>query len=201
MEKAKRSPFMRIAGVMLGASLLMTCVISGTLAKYTASATAEASATVAKWSIKVNDEEIAVTGAPKTIEFDMLKNAKDTDQVSKETDVFEGKVAPGMTGIFALPVENASEVNVKYSIDFTVANTSNIPLEFSTDGGTTWKSGIDDVTDKSLNLTVTDPNTIYWRWAFEDNDAADTALGILAQNPDNIPEVEVSAAITVEQVD
>ena len=40
---------------------------------------------------------------------------------------------------------------------------------------------------------------VYWRWAFEGDDAADTALGIAARTA--APNVQITAAITATQVD
>lgn len=212
MEKAKRSPFMRIAGVMLGASLLMTCVISGTLAKYTSSATGSDTATVAKWSIKVSNTEIAANNP--TVAFNLFDTVKDSDATTEESDVAATKIAPGTSGKFDLKIVNESEVTAMYAIDFTVTNDSDIPLEFSTDG-TNWKASIDDLDiaasdDTKLGMETNSNSatkTIYWRWAFEKTDdsstgnTADTLLGIKAQSTDNIPTVTVSATITATQVD
>lgn len=204
MEKAQRSPFLRIAGVMLGATLLMTCVLSGTLAKYTSSADGSAKATVAKWSIEVNDTEIAVSPAA-TVDFKLFDTVKDTNGTDDETDVVSGKIAPGTSGSFDLKVENTSEVTATYAIDFDVTNEKNIPLEFSVDG-TTWKMSIDDLDIAATNIAMNGnaTKTIQWRWAFEQTDitagdTADTALGIAAQG--TAPEVTVSATITATQVD
>lgn len=197
MKKTKRSPFMRIAGFMLAVSLLMTCVISSTMAKYTSAATDSDTATVAKWSVKVNGSEIAVSPAA-TVDFGLFDTVKDSNGTDEETDVATGKIAPGTSGEFTLTIENSSEVNAQYAIDFTVTNDANIPLEFSADG-TEWKTSLEGVTD-TIAMSATATKTIYWRWAFEQTDvatgdAADTALGIAA------PTVTVSATITATQVD
>lgn len=197
MKKTKRSPFMRIAGFMLAVSLLMTCVISSTMAKYTSAATGSDTATVAKWSVKVNGREIAVSPAA-TVDFGLFDTVKDSNGTDEETDVATGKIAPGTSGEFTLTIENSSEVNAQYAIDFTVTNDANIPLEFSADG-TEWKTSLEGVTD-TIAMSATATKTIYWRWAFEQTDvatgdAADTALGIAA------PTVTVSATITATQVD
>lgn len=188
---------MRIAGFMLAVSLLMTCVISSTMAKYTSAATGSDTATVAKWSVKVNGSEIAVSPAA-TVDFGLFDTVKDSNGADEETDVATGKIAPGTSGEFTLTIENSSEVNAQYAIDFTVTNDANIPLEFSADG-TEWKTSLEGVTD-TIAMSATATKTIYWRWAFEQTDvttgdAADTALGIAA------PTVTVSATITATQVD
>ena len=70
MEKEKQLPYLRIAGIMLGAILLMVCVISGTMAKYKSTAIGSATVTVAKWSVEVNGTDIAKNNA---VTFDLFK--------------------------------------------------------------------------------------------------------------------------------
>ncbi len=41
-----------------------------------------------------------------------------------------------------MSVENASEVTAKYSINYTIDNTKNIPLEFSLTGTDGWTNDI-----------------------------------------------------------
>lgn len=213
MEKAKRSPFMRIAGVMLGASLLMTCVISGTMAKYTSAATGTATATVAKWSFKVNNTEIAVTPAA-TIDFDLFETVKEADTTTAEENVTDGKIAPGTGGSFKLEIANESEVDAKYTIALAETNTNNVPIQYSLDK-TAWTDDLTaintDQTDVEIEKsTGTKTVTVYWRWMFEgtaegahagQTDDTDTALGVLAQGTDTAPTVTISATITATQVD
>ena len=52
----KKGMFPRIAAVMLMLTLLSTCVISGTFAKYTTTGNTSASARVAKWGVEINAE-------------------------------------------------------------------------------------------------------------------------------------------------
>lgn len=51
MEKNR---MMRLASALLILTLLTTCMISGTFAKYTTQATGEDTARVAKWGVTVN---------------------------------------------------------------------------------------------------------------------------------------------------
>ena len=55
----KKNLIFRAAGILLVLVLATTCIISGTFAKYTTGATAEATARAAKWGV-----EISVTGDP-----------------------------------------------------------------------------------------------------------------------------------------
>ena len=207
MKKAKRSPFMRIAGVMLGASLLMTCVISGTLAKYTSSSNGSATATVAKWSVEVNSTDIAKNN---TVTFDLFDTVKEEDTNTTEENVSAGKIAPGTGGSFELKIDNKSEVDAKYSIALTETNTSNVPIQYSTDK-TTWADSLDAINTAQTDVDIaketgTKTVTVYWRWMFEgtsngahsgQTDTADTGLG----TADTRPTVQIAASFTATQVD
>ena len=196
MEKSKRSPFIRIAGIMLGVCLLTTCFIGSTMAKYTSSAVATGSATVAKWEIDINGTDIT---ASDTVTFDLFTTTYEEDGTTVDEDVVAGKIAPGTGGSFELKVENKSEVTVVYSMTVAVANDSNIPIQYSTDNGTTWTDTItfDAATDKNLAIGANDTQTVLWKWVFAGNDATDTALGIA----ETAPSVVVTATITATQVD
>ena len=189
-------------------TIIAICLVSGTFAKYTTTVTGEATATVAKWEIEVKDGETAVSG--ETVEFSLFDTINDTDATNKETDVAEGKIAPGTSGSFKLTVANKSEVNAEYAIDYTVTKTANIPIKFSVDGGQSWTEDLADVTgtlDMIDGETIDNEEiTVQWMWAFEELndgvantavDAADTTIGELATPAT----VTVAATITVDQVD
>lgn len=214
----RKNRMMRLASTLLVLTLLTTCAISGTFAKYTSEATGTDTARVAKWAFKVGDTNIATT-AGTTVTFDLFDTVKDTAG-STEIDVKTGTgteriIAPGTSGLFMLALKNESEVNAEYSIDYSVSNTYNIPVEFSVDGGTTWVShaNIDtlDVEDVAIVMDGGAANIIVeWRWAFTGSqssnftstqtDATDTILGIEgAVATDRI--ITVTAKITATQVD
>ena len=203
----------RIFSALLVLALLSTCVIGGTFAKYTSTATGTATATVAKWSFKVGTTEIANL-TPQTITFNLFETINESDTTTAEGDVAAGKIAPGTGGQVAITVENTSEVTAKYKITFAIAeNTAGIPLEFSADGGSTWKRFNEDLSGlyyekNPLASGATDSAcVIKWRWAFDGasdpasivTDAYDTELGIAAQT--SAPTITVSATVVAEQVD
>ena len=194
MEKEKQLPYLRIAGIMLGAILLMVCVISGTMAKYKSTAIGSATVTVAKWSVEVNGTDIAKNNA---VTFDLFKTINEADNQTPETNVVKGKIAPGTGGSFSLTIENKSEVDATYSISLSEINANNIPIEYSTDEGKSWGNlSTINMTDKAINIGASDTLTGWWRWRFNGNDAVDTALG----TAEEAPIVEISAQFTVEQV-
>ena len=209
--KKNSNKTLKVASLMMGVTVIAASLVSGTYAKYTSSVTASDTATVAKWSIEVNDTEIA-TNSPATVLFDLFNTIEDTAAGGgTETDVKEGLIAPGTTGSFALKIENLSEVTAKYKIELTETNDNDIPIEYRRGASGTWGSLADiGIEEEILNKeSGTATETIYWRWAFigtesatftsSQNDGSDTALGIMAAQA-TAPTIKVEATITVEQV-
>ena len=187
--------------------ILLIAVILGaqTYAKYKVAKSGTDVAIVAKWSIKVGGKNIT---SQDSITFDLFNTIKDTDG-NDETDVatVEGKklIAPGTNGSFEMAVKNESEVKAKYKMTYNIENTSNIPLEFSTNK-TDWTKDISTINNADYTVLgigaegTTTP--IYWRWAFSDStgdtkDNKDTELATL----DVAPTITIEATIEAEQVD
>jgi len=206
----KKNIPLRLATLLMIVTLLSTCLISGTFAKYIAASSGSASAKVASWSIAVNDSEI-VTENP-SIDFELFSTVNEAGGTTADTDIKSGKIAPGSGGSFAFDVDNYSDVTAKYSIALTVTNNSNIPIQYSTDK-TNWSDSITAINtalaDKNIAVgAATATHTVYWRWAFEGSeagaysgqtDATDTSLGTTAQG--TAPQISVTATITATQVD
>lgn len=210
----KKNRTLRVSALLLALTLITTCFVGGTFAKYTSSTTGDDTATVAKWSFKVNDTEFATTTA-KTLTFNLFDTINDTNNTADETDVADNLIAPGTAGSFALVVKNDSEVNAKYTVELTETNAKDVPLQYSVDGNT-WKDSIaelsmEDLTDQPINARIVKLVTVYWRWVFDENvtdkrlhagqtDGTDTALGIAAQEA-SVPSVQITAKVTATQVD
>ena len=194
----KRSSMMvRLVAVLAVTMMFTMCLVGGTFAKYTSSGTGTDTATVAKWDIRVNGSEIAKSD---TFTFDLFQTITDSDLTSAETDIAPADgsiIAPGTSGKFSIAIQNLSQVNATYTIDYTVTNTNNIPVEFSTNG-TDWKRDINalDVTDVAIGLGTDTTVTVQWRWVFAGNDTTDTALGSAATAT-----LTVAAKVTATQVD
>lgn len=207
----KKNRTLRVSALLLALTLITTCFVGGTFAKYTSSTTGDDTATVAKWSFKVNDTEFAKTN-PSILTFDLFDTINDTGNTADEGDVADAKIAPGTAGSFNLTVKNESEVNATYTVELTETNASNVPLQYSVDG-TTWKDSIAEVamtsyTNKPIAMNGSETVTVYWRWVFEgttsgahdgQSDVNDTALGIAAQTA--VPTVTITAKLTATQVD
>ncbi len=198
MNNKRRNPMMvRLLAVIAVTMMFTMCFVGGTFAKYTSSATGTDSATVARWDIKVNSANIAITD---TFTFDLFKTITDSDQTSPENDMnpVDGSIiAPGTSGKFDIVIKNDSQVNATYAIDYSVTNTKNIPVQFSIDG-TTWKTDINDldVAGVAINIGEEKTVTVQWKWIFDGDDTIDTPLGAEATAT-----LTVEARVTATQVD
>lgn len=198
----KRSSMMvRLVAVLAVTMMFTMCFVGGTFAKYTSSGTGTDTATVAKWSFKVGETDIATTD---TFTFDLFKTIKDSDGINNETEMnpVDGSIiAPGTQGSFDLVLTNASQVTAQYAIDYTVTNNNDIPVKFSVDGGTTWTNDLADVAaSDSTKLAANSGTTtikVQWKWDFNgSDDSFDTALGIGGNAV-----LTVKAEVTATQVD
>jgi len=187
----KKNKPMRLATLLLVFTLVTSCFVGGTFAKYTSEQTGTDTATVAKWSFNVEDKDIAT----QEFTFDLFSTANHDEE---NADVVDGLIAPGTSGSFELNIENTSQVSAQYAVDLTYTNdaTNPVPLKFRVDAGD-WKTNIDElesVMTKELEHTTgnTAAHTIEWVWEFTDTD--ESAIGIAA------PGVTVTAKITATQV-
>ena len=133
MENNTQNRIAKIAIVVLSIALVVAIAVAGVLAKYTATASGTSTATVASWSIKVGNTEIA-TASPASITFDLFSTIKEEDTTTDENNVTANKIAPGTGGAFVVEVQNDSEVDAKYDIDFADVqgqNNDNIPCDRS----------------------------------------------------------------------
>lgn len=201
----KNNKTVKFMALVLFVTILAIILVSGTYAKYTTSATGSDTATVAKWSIKLGDEDIAKS-TEKTFSIDLFSTITNTDgSEEKNVKKTDGTlIAPGTMGSFTLlSLKNESEVNAKYSVTYTLANESGVPLEFTTnkDDESSWKSDFTavNVSNEALATDATATTaTVYWRWAFTKDTARDTSDTTLGTTT---PTVTLTAKIDVEQAD
>lgn len=201
----KNNKTVKFMALVLFVTILAIILVSGTYAKYTTSATGSDTATVAKWSIKLGDEDIAKS-TEKTFTIDLFSTITNTDgSEEKNVKKTDGSlIAPGTMGSFTLlSLKNESEVNAKYSVTYTLANESGVPLEFTTnkDDESSWKSDFTavNVSNEALATDTTATTaTVYWRWAFTKDTARDTSDTTLGTTT---PTVTLTAKIDVEQAD
>lgn len=211
----------RLLAFLLTACLATTCFLSGTVAKYSSTASETAQPTVAKWSFNVENANIATANTFTFTPF--AANAiKDSNGTSEETDVKSGSIAPGTSGSFEINLENTSEVTARYAVAFAVEGPENYnPLKFalSNDANTQWVNA-DQIS--TLNIAASDETklgfgeannktasvTIYWKWDFEQDANADASTKAANDAKDvafidavNTTPVKVTATVTAEQVD
>lgn len=207
----KKNVMMRLSALLLVAVLLTTCVISGTFAKYTTTAATGDTARVANWGVVIT----AVADDDKEYQANELTADEKSVTLVADTKV----LAPGSGVKFGgFTVEGTPEVAVEvvYAATLTLTNwkvgeNDYVPLVFVINGtqvtGATMaelKSNVETainsnkkyIADTDLSASGANDLTVSCYWAFDGNDANDTALG----NANNAT-VNLSITCTVNQLD
>lgn len=168
----------RLGVTALALTLVTTCLMGSTLARYVTEVTGSANATVAKWSFNVNDS----AGSTAFTDIDLGKTVA-YDSTTIKADV----IAPGTSGSFDIVIDGTgSEVGIDYEIELKAAADTTFPddMVFSTEAITGDNSGkkfiefiavpVKNSIDYSDNLNAMKKTvTIYWAWAFDENDTKD----------------------------
>lgn len=215
----KKNWTMRVGVALVALTLITSCFVGGTFAKYTTAGIGTDSARVAKFGVTV------------TANGNMFTDRYDTADDSA-TVVAQGGakvVAPGTKGNMAsMTLVGVPEVDVKVTYKATVELSNNwedaegnfyFPLDISVNGqevdlsGATDKKAVisavaDAINDYSTtykagtDLSVgTKSLAISWKWDFEgNNDVNDTYLGDQA-NKGNAGRITIGVETTVTQVD
>ena len=205
----KRNTILRVSAILLVLTLLSTCVISGTFAKYTTSTKANDDARIAKWGVVVEATAEAFT-------------ENDDDTVISFVSG-ENVLAPGTDGnLCGLTITGQPEVAVKIDAtaeleltDWAVDSAYYCPLVITV--GTTefkgndyadaeaFEKAVEDAIVAEIAVASVDPNTdladavaVTWAWAYEGNDdVKDTALGNAAAPAT----ISIAVSVTVTQID
>ena len=131
--------------------------------------------------------------------------------VTKNKDIFENryydnkKIAPGVSGTYEFDVINNRKSKVKYKIDTSNTNSSNINLkyrlkrdnEYVIGNESTWVSisGL-NLTNVLLNSKSTHSYILEWKWQYEDGiDNIDTQIG-----KDGNSKYELNISVYAEEV-
>ncbi len=224
----KKNRIMRVSIIMLALTLMTSCFVGGTFAKYVTNAEGSDSARVAKWGV-----EATVTGSAFADEYDVAEKGDREFDMSVSSDV--KVLAPGTSGEFTGVAisgtpETAVNVTKKADIELTgwfVDDAFYCPVVVTVNGsainGLNYSSA--DEFEAAVKAAVesfngeyapgTDLSTIdgldgaySWAWAFDgttgsvssQNDEKDTALGNLeAAGTTNT--IKLSATVTVTQID
>lgn len=188
----KKDSVKRLGMAALALTLITTCLMGGTLAKYTSSVNGTGTVAVAKWSFKAGEG----TNAAKTDAFTFsLADTKDAN-----VSVSSSKVAPGDKGKVSIKVDaSGSEVGVNYTIKVDGLSTTNDVVKFYSDSAYTTAIPADGYTGTIALADVDTAATtdIYWKWvtASANGDAADTTIG------ESAPSETFTVTVTGTQAD
>lgn len=220
----KKNKAMRLASALLVLTLLTTCAISGTFAKYTTSTTGTDNARVAYWgfdqaantTIDLFDDEyqnvkssgavdgftnVIAPGTEKSTTFAFGYTNYKSDKISAPEVAYTFTVKPTVTGDY-------DELDANPSFKWTLKKGDAAATEYGTVADLLAAikalsgdaSGTKTYNPGQLPTDFTAADEVYtigWVWAFEGNDTADTAMG----NSQTLENVTFSITITATQVD
>lgn len=162
----------RLGVTALALTLVTTCLMGSTLARYVTEVTGSATATVAKWSFKANNSTAATFD-----DIDLGRTAYDSSTITA------GVIAPGTSGSFDIVIDGTgSEVGIDYEIELKAANGTTFPddMVFSTKAitdanlGENFSKFIETPVEGSIDYSAAmkETVTVYWAWDFGKNDTA-----------------------------
>ncbi len=209
--------FLRIACLMSAATMLATCINSGTMAKYTSSGTASGlKLTVANWDVEVAEQQLGVVSP---IDLSGLDWHIEYEADASAEPPANGTIAPGTWGYAEIPVENKSEVDAKIRVDYsslkpTVTNGDSTGMFFGvvvqesepSEGSVDWFEYGAEITAEAEG-EVTRGTTAYiyvcyeWEFGEGENDIEDTEKGKSSIDGDRIEVNFGTLKITAEQSD
>ncbi len=215
----KKNWTMRVGIALVALTLITSCFVGGTFAKYTTAGTGTDSARVAKFGVTVT-----ANGTMFTDKYDSADEATVVGQGQAKV------VAPGTKGNMAsMTLTGKPEVDVKVTYAATIElndkwvdaeNNFYFPIDIKVNGqevelsGATSKEAVISAVANAINnyskeykagtdLSTVGDNAlaISWEWDFEGNDdVKDTFLGNQA-NDGNAGEIKISVKTTVTQID
>ena len=215
----RKNKMMRAASGLLVATLLTTCVISGTFAKYTTTTSGSDNARVAYWGFNQDaDTTIALFAdtytnvdsengdkviAPGTDGTSTFKFVYDENNKAKKPEVaYTFKVDAAITGDhskldadksfkWTLQKKGDTSATEYQTADALVAAIK--ALSGDPSGTKTYNPG-----ELPTAFTAADEEyTVGWKWDFEGQDVKDTELG----NEADLENVDLSISITATQID
>ena len=224
----KKNVLMRSAGLLLVLVLVTSCFVGSTFAKYTVGGKGTDTARVAKFGVTITAEGTMFAEEYATDDGD-VKEIISKSVVSTEKVVAPGTKGNMSSIVLKGKPEVAVRVEYKVNtFELTgwqtgddAATTEYCPLVFTV-GTASYKIGdagitsVSDLQDKvkaaitayskdyeantDLSGVGTDSLKVSWAWAFEGDDAKDTALGSRAAE-DKAATVELEITTTVTQID
>ena len=131
--------------------LVATCFVTNAWAKYTKSVSAGDSARVAKFVVEANHNDKDMMHEEFTLDIFTTAMSNIYKDSSTNNVNVEKLIAPGSHGQFQVQYVSNSEVAVQFEMSAVVANSHNIPLQWSLDEST-WNSSLDTVLDGATKV-------------------------------------------------
>ena len=164
--------------------LVATCFVTNAWAKYTKSVSAGDSARVAKFVVEANHNDKDMMHEEFTLDIFTTAMSNIYKDSSTNNVNVEKLIAPGSHGQFQVQYVSNSEVAVQFEMSAVVANSHNIPLQWSLDEST-WNSSLDTVLDGATKVfqatngasELSETINVYWKWDYEGDNVFDTGLG------------------------
>ena len=176
----KRSRIVSLGVLALTLTMMSTCLMGSTMARYVTEVTGEAKAVVAAWSFKADSKDsVGETFTEINLGDTTHRQAYDSG------DIADDVIAPGTKGSFNIVIDGSgSEVGIDYAVKIAAGTNAgtNVTLPddlvFSTEAITADKPGskLDDFSPSgtidyatgadSMKKTI----TVNWEWAFGEDD-------------------------------
>ena len=202
----------RVGAAAFALTVVSSCIVGGTLAKYTTTVAGTGSAIVAKWAP-------IFKGGTNGGAFENSVDVKLTD-TTLNNKVVDGKIAPGTDGSFSVQVSKGeTEVEFKYSVSISDLTNRPANLKFYKDSSfntelteTSVGSGVYELSsDDTMGLTDSEKTlTVYWKWPYEvsgeataaaeSRDAADSDTGNKATASEAAATMKFKVNCTATQV-
>lgn len=172
----KRSRIVSLGVLALTLTMMSTCLMGSTMARYVTEVTGSAKAVVAAWSFKADSKD----SVGETFTEIYLGDTTHREAYDPK-DIAGGVIAPGTKGSFNIVIDGSgSEVGIDYAVKIAAGTKVTLPddLVFSTEAITADKPGskLDDFTPSgtidyatgadSMKKTI----TVNWEWAFGEDD-------------------------------
>ena len=180
----------RIGVLALALTLVSTCLMGGTLARYSSEITGTGTANIAAWKIAFSQGGVAQTA-------DFTFTLADTKETND--NVATNAVAPGDKGEIVIKIDGTgSEVAYEYKIELATSalteTAGNIKFYSDASYTTEWTNAGDFTTVALDKVGTAVEQTIYWQWVGgEDNNANDTTAGKAAAD------LEFTVKLTAQQ--
>lgn len=164
----RKSYVARLGALALALTLVSSCLVGGTLARYVSEVTGTAKATVAAWSFKANGQ-VATMNA-----IDLASTAY------TDATVASGVIAPGTSGSFDIELDGTgSQVGIDYTVDLKTGTDIVLPddFKFTVDNvektSAEMKTGINvtgNIKQSSQENEMKKVIKVTWEWPFGEND-------------------------------